>query len=135
MPDMMKTKSMVDTRNGNKMNIMEFTVEEIKEEMISRNLPYVGMLATYCSGSDRYPFEVAEVSVSGKTIWLKPMEYRITEGSAFDGSAEYEYFSKPDGQVTLKATLRKDGRYRRTGCSNFGTVAIGHATAYRDPHF
>jgi len=101
----------------------------------TENPVQVGEPATYGIGSDCYPFEVAEVSVSGKTIWLKPMEYHIVKGSAFDGSAEYEYSSKPDAQVTLKATLRKDGRYRRTGCTNYGTVSIGHARAYRDPHF
>ena len=98
------------------------------------NIPKVGDLATYCIGSDRYPYEVVEVSKSGKTVTLRAMSYEIVEGSAFDGSARYCYHRNPQGS-TMKATLRKDGRYRQTGCSNYGSVAIGYADAYRDPHF
>ena len=94
----------------------------------------VGELATYCIGSDRYPYEVFHVSENGHTILLRMMDYKVIKGSAFDGSAEYEYKVNPYG-APMKATLRKDGRYRRTGCTNYGTVYVGSADAYRDPHF
>lgn len=94
----------------------------------------VGEPATYGIGSDCYPYEVVKVSESGKTIHLRALSYRVVEGSSFDGSAKYEYESNPDGSI-MKATLRKDGRYRRVGCTNYGGVFIGHARAYRDPHF
>lgn len=95
----------------------------------------VGEPATYGCGSDCYPFEVAEVSASGKTIKLRAMDYKVVSGSGHDGSAKYEYFSNPENPISLKATLRKDGRYRRCGCTNYGGVSVGHARAYYDPHF
>lgn len=94
----------------------------------------VGEPATYCSGSDRYPVRVVEVSKGGHKIVLQHMTYGVKSGSAMDGSAEYWYSDNPSG-LEFTATLRKDGRYRRIRCSNYGTVIIGVARAYRDPHF
>ena len=96
----------------------------------------IGDWATYCIGSDRYPYEVIEVSKSGHKIVLHELNATVISGSCHDGSAHYEYSKNPEGYGSiLVATRRKDGTYRAVGCRNYGAVHIGIARMYRDPSF
>ena len=60
--------------------------------------PEVGMGVTECMWSDREPYEVIEVT-DPRHIKVRRMATKVVSGSAFDGSAEYEYFSDPNGNV------------------------------------
>ena len=97
--------------------------------------PEVGMGATECCWSDREPYEVIEVTDS-RHIKVRALKYRVVKGSTFDGSAEYEYESDPDGFV---ATLfkKKNGKWvRRIGRSeDCNGWIIGFAERYYDPSF
>jgi len=98
--------------------------------------PQVGDGATHGFGSDCYPATVIKVSASGKTIWIQDDTHTCVKPATAYGwdDAEFTFSRNLDGQV-YKATLRKDGRYRRVKCSRGGTISIGHRRYYQDPHF
>jgi hypothetical protein len=72
--------------------------------------PTIGMPCTYSIGSDCYAGEITKVSASGKMVEAN------CEG------------------LTIKATLRQDGKYRPVG-ANYSLLSIGHAISRRDPSF
>lgn len=82
--------------------------------------PVVGMLATLQVGSDRYAYEVTEVSAAGAKITLRG---RMVRGPL---TAE-----DPGGKV-INAYRGQDGTYRNRGRC---LVTLGEADAYRDPCF
>jgi hypothetical protein len=90
----------------------------------------VGTLASGSYWSDVNPFEVIKVSPSGKTITMREMDWKVVSGTTFDGSAEYEYSSNPNGSIY---TVRMTKRGYRTPCNM--RVAFGYARKYLDPHF
>jgi hypothetical protein len=90
----------------------------------------VGTLATGSYWSDCYPFEVIKVSPSGKTITIRKMNAKVISGTTFDGTAEYEYSSNPNGQTY---TVRMTKKGYRTPCNM--RIAFGYAREYYDPHF
>ena len=81
----------------------------------TENKPYVGMPATLCVVTDRYPGVIVEVSKSGKRVLFKG-----------ENNREAEVFSQ-----------RKDGHFRPQGCrKNCGIrLSLGRAEFYLDPHF
>ena len=101
--------------------------------MTQKNIkPEVGMGCTECLFSDSHACTITKISPSGKTIWYRRDEAKIIEGSAFDGSAKYEYSFNENG-YDYKATLRKDGKYRATGTDSYIVLNCRHE--YYDPHF
>lgn len=95
---------------------------------------FIGQHATYCVGSDRYPFIVVKHTDSKKTIWLDELKAVPTADHDYYGHQRYTYHVI-DGARQIKATLRKDGRYRTVGFTNYGVVWLGRADKYCDPHF
>lgn len=91
----------------------------------------VGTLATGSYWSDCYPFEVIKVSPSGKTITIRAMDAKVVSGTTYDGTAEYEYSSNPQGK-TYTVRNRKYGGWR-TPCNM--RINFGYAREYRDPSF
>ena len=51
-----------------------------------------------------------------------------------DGSAQYDYLPNPDGIVETYS-LRKNGRWVRTGDSSTGCYLVTGRCEYYDPHF
>jgi len=98
--------------------------------------PEVGMGVTECLWSDREPYEVIAVQ-DERHVTIRRLGYKIVKGSSYDGSAEYEYFSNPDGAVK-KLFKKKDGRWveriGRREDSGSGWF-IGFAERYYDPSF
>lgn len=113
------------------IDVMDFTVEEIKEELRSRGELYIGMPCTMCVGSDRYPFEVTHISESGKTIWVREMT-AIPTANYNRLDPEYTYESNKKGRLA-NFSLRKDGRFRSVGGDT--PLTLGVARKYIDPHF
>ena len=98
--------------------------------------PEVGMGVTECLWSDREPYEVVEVTDS-RHIKVRRMATKIVSGSSYDGSAEYEYSSDPNGYV-VSLFKKKNGRWvERIGRSESKGSGwfLGRAEKYRDPSF
>ena len=95
----------------------------------------VGMGATYCVGSDCYPYTVVEV-INQKKIVVTSDMYKATDKSEYYGSQDYTYTSNPDGH-RMVLTLRKNGRWIPQGSPMRGSCGftIGYRRAYRDPSF
>lgn len=91
----------------------------------SQPLPEVGMHATYCIGSDRYPYEI--VAVKGNTITVRRMGYKRTDSNGLSESQSYDYFSQPEAETETVKFSRKDG--------GWGRFSLGRANAYFDPSF
>ena len=93
----------------------------------------IGSGVTVSVGTDCYPATL--VAVKGKRIGIVMDDYKVIRGSAFDGSAEYEYYPRPDGVVSWYSQ-RKRGIYVKVGSqTKYGTRAyVGNRRAYRDPH-
>jgi hypothetical protein len=83
------------------------------------NDAFVGMPATFGIGTDRYATEVIGV-------------YRFKSGAKAGQvkAVEVQFF----GMFTLRTTGRKAGRLIREGGSH-GSLRLGVAEDYRDPHF
>lgn len=96
---------------------------------------FIGQHATYCVGSDRYPYVVVKHTESKKTIWLDELDAVPAEDHDYYGSQRYTYHVAKCRVNQIKATLRKDGRYRIVGAKNYGVVWLGRADKYCDPHF
>ena len=99
------------------------------------NQPTVGMGATLCVGSDRYPYTIVEI-IGSKTIVVQADEFRRTDSrGAFTEQQEYSFTRNPFASK-LTFTLRKDGRWHRRGESMKGSpLLVGWRAAYQDPHF
>ena len=96
---------------------------------------HIGQLATYVAGTDRYPYIVVKHTESKKTIWLDELASTPAEGYDYISNQVYEYSVREPESRQIKATLRKDGRYRIVGATNYGVVWLGVAERYSDPHF
>lgn len=81
---------------------------------IDVKVPYVGMPASHCIGSDTYAGKIVGVSKGGGYVMF------LRDG-------------RHDGMVE-KYTKRKSGRYIQAGC-DYGHLALGIAKDYLDPHF
>lgn len=108
-----------------------------KETMMkaTTTVPKVGMGATEQVGSDRYPYQIVRVSVSGKTFWMKPVEYKLKPGFSTYGTEnqEYDFGNVREQVVETRVHLRKNGRWVAT--DGRCPVSIGHMDAYQDPCF
>lgn len=102
-----------------------------KEQII-----YVGMPATNYVGSDRYPYEVIEISDGGNLITVREMDAISADGYDYYCNQVYTYRSCPQGR-TIVLSKRKDGKYRPVGMSlrNTSSFYFGVASYYQDPHF
>lgn len=102
--------------------------------------PTVGALATIGVGSDAYPAVVTGVSASGKTITIERVAHKVTatkEIGAWYSANEGEIaLSAPTGNNPEKYTLRKTGKYVRSGTpARYGGLSIGDAKFHYDPSF
>lgn len=100
-------------------------------------VPTVGMGATYCAGSDRYPYTVHHVD--GKKMWISADEYTRTDTNGpYTELQEYTYSNANQDNPGMKwnlCTLRKDGKWH-FGTTMAGAVLhVGIRRAYIDPHF
>lgn len=95
--------------------------------------PKPGMGATEYVGSDRYPFKITRVSESGKTFWMKRMDFKPGKDHNFFGAQNWiiKDFSEDNRIVEIAVRMTKTG-WRRTGGN---AVSVGHADAYQDPYF
>jgi hypothetical protein len=91
----------------------------------------VGMGATGTYWTDRTPFEVVKISESGKTITIREMDWKITSGSEFNGSAEYEYTSNENNPLETVRFSKHKGWRTPSGMR----ISFGHARRYYDPCF
>lgn len=112
---------------------IEARIKERKERIYHARTPPVGELATYCIGSDRYPYTVIEVSASGHRVVVQGRKRRRVDNNGLGGAQRYITTENPEGD-TMVVTRRKDGRYRPKG-SKVGYVFFGEADCYSDPHF
>jgi len=99
-------------------------------------VPEVGMGVTEFLWSDREPYEVIAVQ-DDRHISARRLGYKVVSGSCHDGSAEYEYFSDPDGHV-VSLFKKKNGKWvQRIGRKEYGgsSWVIGFAEKYYDPSF
>ena len=87
--------------------------------IVSPNEAKVGMLATYAIGSDSYGTEITAV-------------YRFASGERKGEVRAVEAGSH--GLFTLRTKGRKAGRLIRQG-GDYGTLRLGEAVDYWDPHF
>ena len=112
--------------------------------------PEVGMGVTELLWSDRDPWEVIEV-VNDKKIRIRELGYKRTDNDGISEHQEYEFFSKPDGNV--KTIVLRNGKWRdlkkkyvndangklvlvETRSLGRGSQwLIGSAERYRDPSF
>jgi hypothetical protein len=107
-----------------------------------RLAPKVGMGATLCGWSDRHPYEVVEVSPSGKTITLRAMKAERDPSwkpewvaGGFAGTVvnqneqEWILSADPEGE-TIKARLTKKG-----WSANGQRVYLGRANKFYDYNF
>lgn len=116
---------------------------------IGQPKPTVGMGVTILGWTDRYAGTIHKVSeLCGKT-WLYEIEVtrddaKVISGSVFDGSAKYEYTSRPDGGVWLFRFNRKTGKWveglrnvetLRFNSRNGRGLRIGEREEYSDPSF
>lgn len=71
--------------------------------------PVVGMGVTELCYTDRHPYEVIEVK-DAKHIVVREMAYKRTDNCGMSEHQEYEYTSKPEGEI-YHLVLR-NGRWR-----------------------
>ena len=95
-------------------------------------VPAVGMVATICNYSDRYPAEVVRVSKSGKTFWIRYVTSKIVSGSERDGSAVYTYCSQVNETYEIRVNLTANGWIRQGSKAN---IWLGRQERYCDPSF
>ena len=82
--------------------------------------------------SDRRAATVIHKTAARITIqWDRSV---VVKGSTQDGSAQYDYLPNPDGIVETYS-LRKNGRWVRTGDSSTGCYLVTGRCEYHDPHF
>ena len=103
-------------------------------ELVRKSDLKVGDGATYCVGSDCYPYTIIEI-ISEKKLVVQADNSKMVGGSYY-GEQEYEYTPNPDGgKFTI--TLRKNGRWIPVGGNSRSDCgfSVGHRRKYRDPHF
>ena len=97
----------------------------------SNHTPKVGDGATKLCWTDRYPYTVVEVKTPTRIV-VQADTATIVSGSAFNGSAVYEYSSNPLGE-RVELSLRRDGVWRQRGGNQ--PFHVGNRSMYRDPSF
>lgn len=90
----------------------------------------IGTLATGWYWSDCTPYEVIEMTASGKTITIREMEATPTKDFDYFTNQDYTYTSNPNGR-THKVRQRKQGGWKS---SSGLKVSFGNARKYEDPH-
>lgn len=97
--------------------------------------PEIGMGATLCVGSDRYPYTIVDIVTNKRTglatiLTMRADNFRLIGGSILSEHQEYEYTSDPAG-VAIIVRKRSDGSWK----VNRGEtpVVIGVKNYYRDP--
>lgn len=93
--------------------------DKANEEVI---VPTVGMGATECHPSDRYPYTVIEV-ITPRKIVVQADTYRWA-------GDDFEYTLNPNG-TTYVVTLRKDGKWRVQNCTQ--RFHVGSKRFYQSP--
>lgn len=93
--------------------------------------PEVGMGATVCYWTDRWPAVVTRTSKTGRTFWIKYISYKRIAGSTQDGSAEYEYGTFFEGDPEYKVQKSKKGWTTHGGAN----VWLGRQERYHNPSF
>ena len=113
--------------------------------------PVVGLGATMTGWTDRYPGTVIKVTEFGGSkrylyeVEVQDDDYKCVSGTAFDGSAAYEYSPKPDGYVSVFVFLKKEQKWAsmvrnpETGRINVVKdgrgLILGFRERYYDPSF
>lgn len=119
----------------------------IASQVIGQPIPVVGMGATFLVGSDRYAMTIVEV-IDKKNgtyiIGVQDDNATVTnKGSGGTGAEEYEFSPNPNGRIQY-FRAKKDSKWRgveqsaETGrwiLRDFGGLAIGYRSQYRDPSF
>lgn len=104
--------------------------------------PVVGMGATILGWTDRNPATIVETFKVGKTqyIGITADEYKVISGSMHDGSAKYEFATRPDGYRTYYR--KRNGRWEETRKNDAGRwikagggIRIGERAKWYDPSF
>lgn len=96
-------------------------------------VPIVNMGATLCSGSDRYPYTIIEVSENGKTITMQQDKHKRIDKNGLSENQEYEYTRDTNGNI-IKVSLRKDGKWKEIG-NKYHIVIVGHKEKYINPSY
>ena len=101
--------------------------------------PEVGMGATMCVGSDRYPATIIEVEFNADGL-VKTIAVQEDSAKTIGGkwpNLDYEYHPNPKGNIVYYS-MRKTGRFKQKGWplrSPGGRIGIGHRRYYQDPSF
>ena len=103
----------------------------------------VGMGVTYGVGSDRVAGTVWKVSASGKTVEFTHDHSYVVEGSAFDGSAKWQYESRepyrteefPGFPQTNVRVARWNAKRQVFVVQGMGRNLFAGRHEYRDPSF
>lgn len=97
--------------------------------------PHVGMGATRCYATDRYPFTVVAVSKSGRRITLQEDWSFRTDSNGMSECQEYRYEPNTFAPLVV-ASLRKDGRWVEVGQNGKGSrFVLGSRRRYYDFSF
>jgi hypothetical protein len=117
-------------------SVNRFNRETCEHETVELPIE-VGDGASFGYGGDAYPLTVRRVSASGKTLWCSRDEFTATPGvNSYEEARKVGTFLTTDDppESWTKFTKRQDGHFRRVGCKNYGTLALGR-TYRQDPHF
>lgn len=93
-------------------------------------MPVVGMGATLCVGSDRYPYTIVAVSKSGKSFTMQADNVTSVSGTFQQGNVVSKFEPNLNGP-TVKVRFNHLGRWVSGGT----TIRIGGRDYYLDPHF
>ena len=102
-----------------------------------RITPEVGMGATICYATDRYPATVVAVSKSGKQVTVQEDSFFRTDDNGMSDCQSYDYERNPNGTLATY-TLRRNGSWieRGVGTKEAGKcLTIGHRRRYYDYSF
>ena len=113
---------------GNKKAEKFTKTEMVKYGLI--NVPKVGEHCTKIIGSDRYPYEVVEVSKSGLQCKIRKLDVKPAEGFDYFSNQEYIYSSNENNSVEI-IKMNNKGVYT----NNKMRIKFGIANYYQDPCF
>lgn len=91
----------------------------------------IGTHATGSYVSDCYPFEVIDITPSGKTITIRELTAIPTENYDYFSNQEHTFESNPNGR-THKVRFSKNKGWKTSGGMK---VSFGKAFQYQDPHY
>lgn len=99
--------------------------------------PAAGIGATEHLYSDSTPYVITRVSPNGRTMWVRRVELDESTRESRDGGGGFPLItvqgdlSRPKGPEQ-RVTLRKNGRWIRSGCDGSIQFTIGAAVDYTD---